>query len=133
MLNARELGTVLAALRTWQSLMHPTEPPDSDIATDGGRLVPLSHVEIDALCERINGGGRPPLPLLAEGCLRVCLQQYVEQIATVDVAASNPEEAVKLALEGDPGVTADWGPGDDAETVQVYAVLDRDNQPVWER
>ncbi len=64
-LNSRELGTVLAALRLWQ--IHTSDGEDDDgarcpeayewaklddIATYAGE--PLSHNEIDELCERIN-------------------------------------------------------------------------------
>ena len=56
-LTKRELATVLAALRCWQS----GDEIDSidrqmlkDIASDGKTLKPLTKKEIDALCERIN-------------------------------------------------------------------------------
>ena len=55
-LSARELGTVLAALRYWQN----RDPYWSEgllvnsIATDDGSFEPLSAEEIDELCERIN-------------------------------------------------------------------------------
>lgn len=64
MLDIRELGTVLAALRNWQLFQdaiaegaRPTEEGAAvlAIARDGG-IVPLSNAEIDQLCERLNGG-----------------------------------------------------------------------------
>lgn len=55
-LTPRELGTVLAALRLWQRLNGPPADDLMDIATDGGTLTPLDDDEIDALCERLNGG-----------------------------------------------------------------------------
>jgi hypothetical protein len=54
-MNPRELNTVLAALRLWQSgVHHPLEL--ETIATNDGESEPLDGEEIDALCERLNGG-----------------------------------------------------------------------------
>ncbi len=51
MLNARELATVLAALRLWQSV--PDVPFELEaIADDAGDR--LTKDEIDDLCERLN-------------------------------------------------------------------------------
>lgn len=50
--TARELATVLAALRARQA-PHTAAETD-DIATDGGRFKPLTVEEIDELCERLN-------------------------------------------------------------------------------
>lgn len=70
-LDARELATVLAALRQRESLLRQllqdSEPctttiPEIErlwliaIATNWGRLEPLDASEIDALCERLNAG-----------------------------------------------------------------------------
>lgn len=52
-LDRRELATVLAALRFWQSAMH-VPARFNVIATDGDQIEPLTGDEIDALCERIN-------------------------------------------------------------------------------
>jgi hypothetical protein len=57
--NDRQLATILAALRYHQAenLQGTSEIPDQairEIATDSGRLMPLSSQEIDQLCERIN-------------------------------------------------------------------------------
>lgn len=56
--DPRELATVLAALRYYQSAMSMNGgmPPFrvAQIATDDDTLVPLGIAEIDALCERIN-------------------------------------------------------------------------------
>lgn len=49
--TARELGTVLAALRAWQA---NEERGYAEIATDYGRFGELSEDEIDEFCERIN-------------------------------------------------------------------------------
>lgn len=48
----RELATVLAALRCWQRRGIQGEY-ERDIATDLGRLSPLTNKEIDALCESL--------------------------------------------------------------------------------
>lgn len=76
-LNSRELGTVLAALRLWQ--IHTSDGEDDDgarcpeayewaklddIATYAGE--PLSHNEIDELCERINVPAEAPVTIRLE-------------------------------------------------------------------
>ncbi len=55
----RELHTVLAALRQWQWIgaEYQYRIALEDIATNGGKVEPLTLDEIDALCERINCGG----------------------------------------------------------------------------
>src|SRR4051812_45954552 len=56
-LSERELATVLAALHEWQGILTGSEPTEEDvdaIASDGGRLRPLTADEIDALCARLN-------------------------------------------------------------------------------
>ena len=58
-LDGRELATILAALRYYQAenLQADGEAADQaagEIASDGGRLQPLTREEIDALCERLN-------------------------------------------------------------------------------
>lgn len=65
---------------------------------------------------------------------KVCLQHYVEKVATVEIEAGTPEEAKEKgwALAANPpGVK--WGKGDDATEIEVYAVLDTDGEIVWER
>jgi len=54
-MTAREIATVLAALRYWQ---WKTDLQDrvSKIETNDGQFHALDDVEIDALCERINLG-----------------------------------------------------------------------------
>lgn len=59
-MNTRELATVLAALRLYQS--HATVPTNIHmIASDGDQLDPLSDEEIDVLCQSLN----TPRPWLA--------------------------------------------------------------------
>lgn len=58
-LDSQELNTVLAALRCWQSHRDGGPPWTSqwdDIATNNLETDMMSCSEIDALCERINGG-----------------------------------------------------------------------------
>lgn len=62
--DARELATVLAALRLWQrgscgttgiqAQILEAAHGELDIASDGESLVPLTAEEIDELCERLN-------------------------------------------------------------------------------
>lgn len=53
---SRETAMVIAALRAWQRLGRKQTLPEQDLATDGGRLKPLSIREIDRLVVRINFG-----------------------------------------------------------------------------
>jgi hypothetical protein len=58
-LDDKELATVLAALRLWQSKQGPDNlPAQANVVADFGpyfeECEPLSREEIDALCERIN-------------------------------------------------------------------------------
>lgn len=55
-LNDREHATVLAALRSWQSQHSAVYAEYDDIATNGGKVEPLTVDEIDRLCERLNMG-----------------------------------------------------------------------------
>lgn len=54
LLDARELGAVLAGLRTWQAMSDGAPDGIADIADGCGEFEPLDADEIDALCERIN-------------------------------------------------------------------------------
>jgi hypothetical protein len=55
-LSDRKTATTLAALRFWQRVGLTSAGREQNVATDGGRFLPLSAQEIDALCERINCG-----------------------------------------------------------------------------
>ncbi len=57
-LSARELATILAALRWWQrSIVTGKEMNEEmDIAEDGGAFARLSIIEINKLCEGLNCG-----------------------------------------------------------------------------
>lgn len=61
LLDNRTLGTVLAALRYWQREGMHAYRDETDIATDGGTIDPLSAAEIDVLCETINCDTRTAL------------------------------------------------------------------------
>jgi len=50
-----ELDTILAALRLFQQARHHEHPIDA-IATNYGDHPALDLLDIDALCERLNGG-----------------------------------------------------------------------------
>lgn len=62
---------------------------------------------------------------------KVCVQQYVEMIASVVVEAATPEEAADM-VEQDGASEFDWQDGDDAEDMRVYAVLDESGEAVLE-
>lgn len=58
-LSDRERATILAALREWQGILAGNEPAEEEvngIASGDGRFEPLTPVEIDTLCERLNSG-----------------------------------------------------------------------------
>jgi hypothetical protein len=65
---------------------------------------------------------------------KVCVQQYVEEIASIWIVADTPEKAVALAEQelADGNVDA-WHDGDDIKDRDVYAVLDASGNSVWER
>jgi len=74
-LDGRELATVLAALRYYQSenLQDDGAVADQaagDIASDSGRFQPLTREEVDGLCERLNS---PPVPPATPKGLQVIL------------------------------------------------------------
>lgn len=58
-LDKRHTATTLAALRLYQAIAEGVSPVEAvliveQIATDCGRLEPLTAEEIDALCEQLN-------------------------------------------------------------------------------
>ena len=57
-MNARELATVLAALRVYQG-SEDIGDEVRQIATNGGTVKALTQREIDGLCERLNDAARP--------------------------------------------------------------------------
>lgn len=63
---------------------------------------------------------------------KVFLQQYVERVATVEVEASDANRAIQIA-KTNLASQATWEDGDDAYSVDVYAVHDSAGDLVWER
>ncbi len=57
-LSNRELATVLAALRYWQSDLAENDDAPISPAHFDNKITPLSVDEIDSLCERLNFSGR---------------------------------------------------------------------------
>lgn len=66
---------------------------------------------------------------------KVCFQQYVETLATMEVEADDEDEARRLAEERFTSQCAklNWIDGDDAYKAEVYAVLNEKDETVWER
>lgn len=62
---------------------------------------------------------------------KVHLQQYVEKIATIEVEAVDEDDARNTAKT--QAHKAEWIDGDDAYSVEVYAVHDGAGNLVWER
>lgn len=62
---------------------------------------------------------------------KVHLQQYVERVATVEVEASDAGMAAQIA-KTDLASSATWEDGDDAMSVNIYAVHDAAGELVWE-
>jgi hypothetical protein len=62
---------------------------------------------------------------------KVYLQQYVEQIATVEIEAIDENDAISKAK--DAADFATWEPGDDAYSVEAYGVANASGEMVWER
>jgi hypothetical protein len=61
----------------------------------------------------------------------VLLQQYVENLARMEVEAETPEQARDIALR--EAHTAVWVGGTDAYDPDVYLVRDATGADVWER
>lgn len=62
---------------------------------------------------------------------RVHLQQFVEEIGTIEVEAVDEDEARAIAKRD--AHKAAWEPGEDAYSAEVYAVRDEHGHLVWER
>ena len=61
----------------------------------------------------------------------VLLQQYVENLARMEVEANSPEDARNIALNR--ASEALWTAGEDAYDPEVYIVKDENNHEVWNR
>lgn len=81
-LDARELATVLAALRCYQQVSEQCggDIPDDlqDIADCGGEIEPLEIDEIDELCERLNC---EPASGLSPGATDEEIEDYIRRCA----------------------------------------------------
>jgi len=113
----RELATVLAALRGHQ---RRTCPPDLvEIATNGGRYVPLTDDEIDGLCERLNCGTLAPQDVnvvveldggLVEGI--VADRPIKVRVVDYDVEGADPDGLVLVPQDKGvfiPAAASGWG------------------------
>jgi hypothetical protein len=85
-MSSRELATVLAALRYWQRQNTVDDGPEVDIATNGGTVEALHWPEIDALCERLNGGGAEEH---APGAAAPGLDALAKRVAELEGAVTN--------------------------------------------
>lgn len=65
---------------------------------------------------------------------RVCVQQYVEETAVLEITAATPDIAAEMAGKRlRAGDIDNWQAGDDITNQAVYAVLDENRDIVWER
>lgn len=62
---------------------------------------------------------------------KVYLQQYVEEIAVMQIEATDEDEARAIAKTKAP--EADWQDGGDSHSVDVYQVADAGGKIVWSR
>jgi hypothetical protein len=71
---------------------------------------------------------------LAPSAANICAidlpRPLLAPVTTIEVEADDEENARTLAKQQVDH--ADWEPGDDAESVRCYAVLDKDGVVVWE-
>ena len=106
-MDNRELATVLAALRFHQdeNLAGGKGIADqaiAEIATDGGRLKPLSAGEIDQLCLRLNCGASSAVKPAVRGLTidppgkESGQEQLFRVVYTIDVNASDAHQAAEL-------------------------------------
>jgi|GEM_PF-1796217 len=100
----RELATLLAALRCYQRLGLPNDDDTmKDIATDGGRLEPLTDMAIDQLCERLNFGTGSAVKPAGQGLAIApphkenSSEPLFRVVYAIDVNASDVHGAAELA------------------------------------
>ncbi len=60
----------------------------------------------------------------------VHLEQYVQEVATIEVEADNIEAAISLAFE--ERHEADWCDGEGSRDMQAYRVENATGEVVWE-
>ncbi len=105
-LEGAELATVLAALRYWQREGLMSAGCEQDIASDGGRIEPLTEGQIDELCERLNCGGdaadsSPKKPRLTQHDLDggSCISASVTTDGELTTIIIDNRDASNLALK----------------------------------
>lgn len=66
---------------------------------------------------------------------KVHVQQYVEEVATVEIDAETAEEAVAKVEQGvwSGAIEPDWRDGDDAQRAEAYSAHDAKDNVVWQR
>lgn len=65
---------------------------------------------------------------------KICVQQFVEETAALEIEADTAEQAVAIAERKlSAGEIDNWSAGDDITDREVYAILDKHGDAVWER
>jgi hypothetical protein len=98
-MNKRELATVLAALRHYQSITSTSWGRVESVATDGGSFPAMSFREIDSLCEKLNvpATAAPEAVVVIEGgMVSAVITNQKMKVAVVDYDA-DPLEADSVA------------------------------------
>lgn len=65
---------------------------------------------------------------------KVCVQQFVEEIAEIEVEADTPENAARQvdeALNSYDYDEPDWRDGDDVQNRRIYAIRDEHDNEIW--
>lgn len=101
-----------------KSLVVETEPPKGDEE--------IERQLREFLASRTGPQGLP--------VFRVCVQQYVEETAVVEVEAIDLDAAMAEAKRRlDAGEVENWAPGDDTTGREIYAVFDHRGDDLWSR
>jgi hypothetical protein len=89
-LTSRELATVLAALRCYQIQLDRSDAGYvEEIATCDYTFPAMGNLEIDDLCERINGGDVDPIEVLQDEYVGWCSEQGLN-LCSADEHHSDP-------------------------------------------
>lgn len=105
-MNKRELATVLAALRHWQSIESTRWGREVSIATDGGSLAALDDAEIDALCQKLNLAAKPATSaaiVVEGGSVRDIVTDGSLKIAVIDYDAREADPCDRALVPQGPG------------------------------
>ena len=104
-MEQRTINTILAALRYWEEALvgkRTTRGSILDIASDGNRL-PLSHQEVNSLCEAINENG---LRLMTDDRdIAQPIFSLVDQGFSIKFAAYGPTKKLEIVIEEEKGET----------------------------